>query len=241
MTRVAKSRFKPRFKKLVKLRENVLSSEKLSKLKKVKWKNLVKYHERKLRSYKKYKPYDHNLCVVSKYPSRGTSYKKKLHDLLYVIKIFRLIYGNVPKRSLKNILKKTLKHMNIRKITLNSCFLSSFENRLCFVLYRAKFTKSLREAQQIVLHGKVLVNDQTVTSKTYSVKMGDIISIRLEDMQLIRKNLQNLHKDNLPMKSFLINYKTLQIFCNNTTHMNTSLFFPFYLNIAIMLVNSKRY
>jgi ribosomal protein S4 len=239
---IKKSKFKPKFKQLIKLRENVLNQKKILKLKKAKWENFILYYTRKLKRYKKYKPHDQNRYSVSKYLSRRTSYKKKFLETLRASQVLRLFYGNITKGYLKKKIKFTLKNLNSfnKTIHVNDLFLESFENQLSTVIHRAKFSKSLREAQQFILHGKILINNKVVKSKIYTLKQGDIISVNLNDIELIKKNIQSISKQYLPPKHLLINYKTFQIVFGSIKHTNLSTAFNFNLNLEKILVNYNR-
>ena len=55
--------------------------------------------------------------------------------------------------------------------------LSNLERRLDNVLFRLKMTFSRSQARQIVVHGLINVNGKRVTSPSYMVKVGDIVSL----------------------------------------------------------------
>ncbi|MBN1783493.1 MAG: 30S ribosomal protein S4 [Alphaproteobacteria bacterium] len=57
-------------------------------------------------------------------------------------------------------------------------FIGGLEARLDAVVYRAKFTPSVFGARQLVSHGHVLVNGKKVTIPSYSVKPGDVVSLK---------------------------------------------------------------
>jgi len=56
--------------------------------------------------------------------------------------------------------------------------LNSLESRLDNVVYRMGLAQSRAQARQIVSHGHVLVNDKKVDIPSYSVKVGDVISVK---------------------------------------------------------------
>jgi small subunit ribosomal protein S4 len=56
--------------------------------------------------------------------------------------------------------------------------ISFLERRLDNVVYRLGFTPSRSVARQMVNHGHFLVNEKKVTIPSYSLKIGDIVSIR---------------------------------------------------------------
>lgn len=56
--------------------------------------------------------------------------------------------------------------------------LGLLESRLDTVVYRMGFGSSRAEARQLVSHGAILVNGKKVNIPSYSVRAGDVISIR---------------------------------------------------------------
>ena len=52
------------------------------------------------------------------------------------------------------------------------------ESRLDNVVFRLGFAKTRKEARQIVTHGHILVNGKKVDIPSYSVKVGDVITLR---------------------------------------------------------------
>lgn len=57
-------------------------------------------------------------------------------------------------------------------------FLQLLERRLDNVVYRLGFALSRNHAHQLVAHGNILVNRQTVDIPSYLVDVGDVISIK---------------------------------------------------------------
>ena len=56
--------------------------------------------------------------------------------------------------------------------------LSLVERRLDNVVYRLGLAKTRRMARQIIVHGHILVNGKKVDIPSYSVKVGDVITLR---------------------------------------------------------------
>ena len=119
----------------------------------------------------------------------------------------------------------------------NPELLKLFEKRLDVVLYRAKFCHSLRNAQQLIVHGKVSVNSKIVRSKSFVLEAGDLISIDFKHTELIQSNIRESEMWPIPPKHLLINYKTMQIIFGDVNHTNSFLLYPFYLNLEKILVN----
>ena len=59
--------------------------------------------------------------------------------------------------------------------------LQLLERRLDNVIFRMNFASSRSEARQIVQHGRVYVNGKRVDIPSYTVKIGDEVSIRVKD------------------------------------------------------------
>lgn len=239
-----KNRFKPIFKQLIKLRENVQNRQKLLKFKKKKWTSFLKFYGTKLKNFKKFKPIDHLKYFVTKYGTRGTSYNKRYRDTLQTGKRVRLFYGNILEKYFKRKIIKILnkKHPNSANATsLEIKFIELFENRLDIVLYRSKFTLTVKSARQLILHGKVYVNNIKVKSKAYILQNGDIIKLDLTCINFVENSIVNSLKWPIPSKHLVINYKTLQIlFLGDVKSTNLANEFSFNLKLQKILVNYFR-
>lgn len=230
-----KNKFKPLYKQFIKLRENVQNRRKLLKFKRHKWENFIQHYKRKLKRYKKFKPQDQSQYIISKYPSKPNSYKKRYKNTLNNSKKFKLFYGHLSKNFIKKQIKK--KNHNIKK-NRNLLFLELFEHRLDTILYRSKFSISLRNARQLIAHNKVLVNQKLINSPSYILKPGDLICINPKFFYLIEKNIKNSQIWPIPPKHLSINYKTMEIILNeNIKKTNLSINFPFHLNLEKILTN----
>ena len=239
-----KNRFKPLFKQFIKLRENVQNRQKLLKFKKKKWKSFLKFYTNKLRNFKKFKPLDHSKYFVTRYGTRGVSYSKRFRDTLQAGKRLRLFYGGLLKKYFKKKIKITLnkKKSNFKNLErLETAFLQLFESRLDTVLYRAKFAPTMRSARQLILHGKVYVNQKQVKTKAYILKQGDIVNLSLDCLELYESHILDSTKWSIPPKHLVINYKTLQIFfLDNLELTNMANEFSFNLRLQKILVNYYR-
>jgi len=250
-----KSRFKPKYKKLLKLRENPQQKRKIFKFERKKWGKFISFYKRKI-SNKSTPYFIQNKYIVSEFPDKYSSHRKSHKNILQSYKKFNLFYGNYRKKVLKNKLKQIKKGKKIVKYNLQ--FLELFERRLDVILYRAKFCYSIEHAQQLISYGKFLVNNKIIKSKSYLVKNGDIISLNFkQDPKIIFKTkvniqksmlrvynpvyLKKFHKTNKDLKLYnlkpaqpkhlLINYSTLQIlFTNITKDIDLGTMFSFYLN-----------
>ena len=239
-----KNRFKPVFKQFIKLRENVQNRKKVLKFKKKKWQSFLKFYTSKLRNFKKFKPLDQSKYFVTKHGTRGVGYSKRFRDTLQAGKRLRVFYGGLLKKYFKKKIKITLnkKKSNSRKFTeLGGKVLQFFESRLDTVLYRAKFAPTMRSARQLILHGKVYVNQTRVKTKAYTLKHGDIVSLSLDCLELYEGHIIDSIKWAIPPKYLIINYRTLQIFfLSNIKSTNMANEFLFNLRLQKILVNYFR-
>ena len=146
----------------------------------------VESYIQKLKKYRRFKPKDQVRYLVSRYPSRGLSYKTRCKNNLRTLKRFKLFHGGLSKSKIKSLAKIALKN----KCNFSSLFLKFFEFRLDTVLFRSKFAFSVRNARQLILHGKILVNNRVIKTKSYVLKPGDIITILFINFKLIKTNIK---------------------------------------------------
>ena len=73
-----------------------------------------------------------------------------------------------------------------RKGVTGTILLQLLESRLDNILYRAGLGITRKQARQIVNHGHVLVNDRKVDIPSYSVKAGDVITIKSRSTQFLK-------------------------------------------------------
>jgi small subunit ribosomal protein S4 len=86
--------------------------------------------------------------------------------------------------------------------------LSLVERRLDNVIYRLGIAASRRSARQMVLHKKFLVNGKKINIPSYQVKIGDIISIKDGDKEIV-KEIKNNQKRVTPVSWLKFNLDTL--------------------------------
>ena len=186
--------------------------------------------------YKKFKPQNQNRYLVSKYTDKHTSYKKLYKNTLQSYQNFNFFYGTLKKRIIKNIIKN-LKTKKIQNYKLK--FIESFEKRVDVILYRAKFCHSLRDAHQLVSHEKVYINNKIIKTKSHKLNSGDLVSINLNYIELIKSNIRKGEIWFIPPKHLTINYNTMQIIVGDIEYTNICTQFLFYLNIEKLLTNLK--
>lgn len=224
------NRFKPKFKPIFWLRENVLIKKKLLNFKKKKWENLIRQSYQKFKFYKRFKPQDQAQYIVSKYPNKGNAYDRRFRNTLHHIKKISYVYGGVSKSYLKRTLKSLLQKNNQQ-------FLKVFERRLDTTLYRAKFAISIEAARQLIVHGKIFINDKRVLKKSYLLKEGDLVSLDFSLVPFIKNNLSQVSIWPIPPKYLVINYKTMEFIFSDFNYNNIAINFTTNLNLEKVILN----
>jgi small subunit ribosomal protein S4 len=93
----------------------------------------------------------------------------------------------VSERQFRNYVKDAFRKPGIPGETL----LSLLERRLDNMVYRLGFAPTLPAARQLVVHGHVLVNGRKVDRPSYSLKPGEVVSLKekSEKMNLVVEGL----------------------------------------------------
>lgn len=119
-------------------------------------------------------------CVMIRKPYRPGLHGKKRRVVsdygrqLQEKQKLQIIYG-LNNRQLQSLFGKTKNKEEVIKK------LETRLDRVCFLL---GLIASPRIARQLVSHGHILVNNKKVTTPSYSVRIGDIITIRSESKDL---------------------------------------------------------
>lgn len=79
-----------------------------------------------------------------------------------------------------------------RKGNTGELMLQLLERRLDNVIRRAGFARTVWQARQIVSHGHVLVNGRKTDRPSFSVDVGDKVTIKDKSQQYIRDNMESL-------------------------------------------------
>ena len=87
---------------------------------------------------------------------------------------------------LENQFRRTFAQANRTKGITGETLLVLLERRLDNVAYRLGFASSRAEARTLVRHGHVLVNGRKTNIPSYSVRAGDVISVKEQSRQLGR-------------------------------------------------------
>jgi len=100
---------------------------------------------------------------------RSSDYAAQLKEKQKV----RSIYG-IPERQMANYFKLARR---TRRATASQ-LVSYLERRLDNVFFRAGWAQSRSQSRQYVSHGKVKVNDRTIKSPSYQLKIDDKVSVQ---------------------------------------------------------------
>lgn len=76
-----------------------------------------------------------------------------------------------------------------KKGVTGTILLQLLESRLDNILYKAGFAITRSQARQIVGHGHVLVNGKKVDIASYSVKPGDVVSVKPKSTDFVKSVL----------------------------------------------------
>ncbi len=90
----------------------------------------------------------------------------------------RFMYG-LNEKQFRKLFEKASKMKGIA----GENFLKLLESRLDNVVYRIGFAKTRRGARQVVNHGHILVNGHKTNIPSFSVKPGDVISIKENSLE----------------------------------------------------------
>ena len=216
MSSLKKQRSKPFYKQFLKLRQNIQNRSKIFKFNKQKWKKLQLHSKKQLKFYRRFKLKDSFKLTVTKFASKGNSFQKNFRNSLYKKKIFNLSYGGLKRKYFKkhfNIINKAKKQKISRFNNFKQNLLEFFESRLDVVLYRAKFSLSVKSARQLIKHGHILVNKRTIKFYSYILNTDDLIEINYntKSRNLIKKNIDKSNFWPIPPKYLMVNYNSLQI------------------------------
>ena len=102
-------------------------------------------------------------------------------------------YGNITEKQFSSLYKKA----DAKKGNTAEVLIGLLESRLDAVVYRAKFVPTPFAARQFVNHGHVQVNGKRVNIASYSVKPGDIVSVRerSRNMALVLEAMQSVERE----------------------------------------------
>ena len=95
-------------------------------------------------------------------------------------------YYNIQERQMRLYVKEAAR----RKGNTGENLIELLERRLDNVVRRVNFARSVWQARQMVNHGHILVNGRKVDIASYSVKPGDVITVRDKSKEWIGRNVE---------------------------------------------------
>nr|YP_010139039.1 ribosomal protein S4 [Lithodesmium undulatum]QQJ94647.1 ribosomal protein S4 [Lithodesmium undulatum] len=217
-----------RYKKILKLKQNVQNKSKLIKFKSKKWQNLV------LRS-KKFFQYSYKIKYIDQLnyfiPKFTDFFSNKFQSNLYAKQRFVYVYGYLKRKYLKKTINKIVSRNKV-----NYFLIKKLESRLDSVLCRSHFVNSFRTARQLISHGHVSVNNKIVKKNSFILKEGDIVSVSKHIHNLIESNVLNSRLIPITPKYLQVNYKIFYIFFSgNLNETNLSNQYHFWLNSKTLI------
>jgi len=108
------------------------------------------------------------------------------------------------------------------------------ERRLDNVIRRAGFVRTIWAARQMVVHGHVLVNGRKVDRPSFSVRVGDAITLKPGIQKLARENMESLAGHTVPgwmdVNPSELSVRVLTVPTADQAHfeVNTNLIVEFY-------------
>jgi len=227
------NRYKPLYKKFIRLRKNVQNKKKLLfGFKKKKWKPLLLFLKNKSKRRKQnFVSYEQLNYSLNRYIS---FYKKNYLNNLLNRKRFCLFFGGLTLKKLKKLVHiSKINKTNSSKFSSNNNLINILETKLFMVLYRAHFVTSAREAKLLIQHGHVFLNNKLITDYNMLLKDGDSITLSKNYFDKIKHNIFLSNLWPLIPKYLEVNYKTLEIIflSNDFIRSNISIHYPFRLNL----------
>ena len=108
--------------------------------------------------------------------------------------------------------------------------LSYLEKRLDVILTRSNFALSIKNAQQMILHGHIFVNNILIKKKSFLLKKGDKITINSKNHKLIEYYVLNSLMWPIYPKYLQIDYSIFQILIIDEIKPNNN-FYYFWFNL----------
>jgi len=117
----------------------------------------------------------------------------------------KAVYGLLEKQ-FRNCYEKASQH----KGNTSEHMIRMLEQRLDNVVYRLGFTKTRKQARQVVGHGFILINGKLVDIPSYQVRVGDVISFKEnKKKKIIVTGISDIQKENLVPKWLTCDIATL--------------------------------
>ena len=235
-------RYKPLYKKFIRLKKNVQHRPKFFKsengFKKRKWQSFLLMLNRRLKSNQRSKTlnlYDNNRFFI---PRFGSKFQNKFKENLIFKQQFSIYYGHLTEKTIKKYVKLALSKVKLQSTNTDPTFflIQLLETRLDSILYKSQFVLSFKEAHDLILKGHIKVNGTIAKKKSLRINQGDLITLDSKIFKKIYSNFLFLNIKSLPPKHLCINYKTLQIlYFKDVKELNSATFFPFKVNFKSII------
>jgi len=189
--------------------------------KKKKWQRLIFYILKQNRfDNQYYKLFDQNIYNTTTYSDNfSNNYRKNLK----IRRQFKIFYGYLK----NNHYFKIIKRKN-QKGAFN--MLNYLEKRIDVILVRSNFALSIKNAQQMILHGHVFINNIPVKKKSFLLKKGDKITVNPKNHKLVEYYILNSLMWPIYPKYLQIDYSIFQILIIDKIKPNNN-FYYFWLNL----------
>ncbi len=114
----------------------------------------------------------------------------------------RAFYGMISRKKTVSYFKKAASSQDSTPLA----FARFFECRLDTLVYRLKFAPTVFAAQQLVAHGHIQVNGKKVDIRSFQVKPGMVVSVKLKSQNIFTvKQAMESHRE---LPEYLINEPT---------------------------------
>jgi ribosomal 50S subunit-recycling heat shock protein len=170
------SRYRPYYKYLLSFRGTSQNQDKVLKFKKEKWKKfLFHFNQREKNRNLFYKVFDQDMHLISKFTSL---FRRRFKQNLQNKRSLNLVYPGLTERRLKREIDNSRRKVALYKANFTAVdyLIEALESRLDVIIFRSQFVLSIRNSQQLIVHGFVYINGLRVTKKNYLVKIGDVIT-----------------------------------------------------------------
>lgn len=226
-----KSRYKPVYKKFIRLRKNAQNKKKvnLGLLRKKKWEILNKFLKTQtLRRKKNFRAYNITNYFIRKF---GSKFKRSFLMNLLNKQGFNLFYGNLKNKYTRKIVQTAKRISVINKTSKVYNLIKTVESRLDTVLYRSHFTKSVRESRFLINQGHIVVNYCNIYDSNLKIQKGDVIIVSSRIKSIIEYNILSSNVWPVPPDNFIVNYNIFAICIVDSVNLN-HLYnkFPFHVN-----------
>lgn len=222
---------KPFYKTLIKTRKNVLTDPKIFGFKKKKWADFQFFAKKKIKFFKRYRLYDQSKLTFTRFAGRGNSFKKHFQQYLFKSKVVKILYGINKKKNLKKLLLKP--KFRVKKTLGNTNTVMLLERRLDNVVYKSKFSSTIKHAQQMILHGHIELNGKKIKSNNCFLKHGDVVSVKKcqKSRDIVRSCVFKNNFWPIPPKYLKINFRTLTVVNTAKEDAKETIFLPFNANL----------